>query len=53
MERYPNPVPVVHPGILEVLPMAKQVQIGNDLEKAQSERISHSNNRGGKNYIDN
>ena len=31
----------------------KKVQIGNDQEKAQSERNSHSKNRGGKNFIDN
>ena len=27
----------------------KKVQVGNDQEKAQSERNSHSKNRGGKN----
>ena len=27
----------------------KKVQIGNDQEKAQSEKDSHSKNRGGKN----
>ena len=31
----------------------KKVQVGNDQEKAKSERNSHSKNRGGKNYIDN
>ena len=31
----------------------KKVQVGNDQQKAQSERNSHSKNRGGKNYIDN
>ena len=28
--------------------MRKKVQIGNDQEKAQSEKDSHSKNRGGK-----
>ena len=28
------------------------VQVGNDQEKDQSKRISHSKNRGGKNQID-
>ena len=27
---------------------SKKIQVGNDQEKAQSERDSHSNNRGGK-----
>ena len=31
----------------------EKVHEGNDLEKAQSERNSHSKNRGGKNQIDN
>ena len=31
----------------------KKVQVGNDQEKAESERNPHSKNRGGKNYIDN
>ena len=31
----------------------KKVQEGNDQEKAQSERNSHSKNRGGINYIGN
>ena len=30
----------------------KKVQVGKDQEKAQSERNSHSKNRGGKNQID-
>ena len=30
----------------------KEVQVGNDQEKAQSERNSHSKNRGWKNLID-
>ena len=33
--------------------ISKKVQVGNDLERAQSERNSHSKNRGGKTYIDN
>ena len=31
----------------------EKVQVGNDQEKAQSERNSHSENRGGKKQIDN
>ena len=31
------------------LQMNKKVQVGNDQEKAQSEKDSHSKNRGGKN----
>ena len=31
----------------------KKVQVGNDQEKAQSERNSNTKNRGGKNQIDN
>ena len=32
---------------------ALKVQVGNDPEKAPSERNSHSKNRGGKNLFDN
>ena len=31
----------------------KKVQVGNDKEKAQPERKSHSENRGGKKQIEN
>ena len=31
----------------------KRVQVGNDLEKAQSDKYSHSKKRGGKNQINN
>ena len=31
----------------------KKVQVGKDQEKAQSERDSHSKNRGGKNQTNN
>ena len=31
----------------------EKVQVGNDQEKAQSERDSHSKSQGGKNYIEN
>ena len=30
---------------------SEKVPVGNDQEKAQSEKDSHSKNRGGKNYI--
>ena len=33
--------------------MKEKVQVGKDQEKAQSERDSHSNNRGGKNQTNN
>ena len=32
---------------------SKNVQVGNDQEKAKSERNSHSKNQDGKNYIEN
>ena len=31
----------------------KKITVGNDQEMLQSERNSHSKNRGGKNFIDN
>ena len=31
------------------IPFSKKVQVGNDQEKAHSDRNSHSKNRGGKN----
>ena len=31
--------------------LGKKVQVGSDLEKAQSEKDSHSKNRGGKAFI--
>ena len=33
------------------VPGCKKVQVGNDQEKAQAERHSHSKNRGGKNKL--
>ena len=33
--------------------MRKKVQVGKDQEKAQSEKDSHSKNRGGKNQTNN
>ena len=33
--------------------LGEKVQKGNDQEKAQSEKESHSKNRGGKNQINN
>ena len=38
--------PKMHPFLTRV---GKKVQVGNDEEMAQSERNSHSKNRGGKN----
>ena len=37
--------------VAEVKSHAKKVQVGNDQEKAQSEKDSHSKNRGGKNKL--
>ena len=36
-----------------IVQLQVMVQIGNDQEKAQSERNSHSKSQGGKNLIDN
>ena len=36
-----------------ILVMTKKVQVGKDQEKAQSEKDSHSNNRGGKKQTNN
>ena len=33
---------------LDLIAMFKKVQVGKDQEKAQSEKDSHSKNRGGK-----
>ena len=35
------------------LPLTKKVQVGNDQEKAQSEKKSHSKNRSGKKQTNN
>ena len=37
------------PGQAQTLRAFKKVQVGKDQEKAQSEKDSHSKNRGGKN----
>ena len=34
--------------LFNIIPTAKKVQVGKDQEKAQSEKDSHSKNRGGK-----
>ena len=36
-----------------MMKIMEKVQVGNDKEKAQSERNSKSKNRGGRNQIDN
>ena len=38
---------------LSLQPYIKKVQVGKDQEKAQSEKDSHSKNRGGKNKTNN
>ena len=35
-------------GVLNIFYLHKKVQVGKDQEKAQSEKDSHSKNRGGK-----
>ena len=37
----------------KLTPNRKKVQVGKDQEKAQSEKDSHSKNRGGKNQTNN
>ena len=38
---------------MAILTIEKKVQVGKDQEKAQSDKKSHSKNRGGKNLINN
>ena len=44
---------IVYISLFQSCVWIKKVQVGNDQEKAQSERNSHSKNRDGKNKIDN
>ena len=44
----PTPAALFVSNLTSMLPMPKKVQVGNDQEKEQSERNSHSKNRGGE-----